>query len=301
MKKLRIPALAVVMAVCLMLGSTGCFKRAEAPVPPTPTVTPEPTAPVEPTPEPTPTAQEPSSTAPAVKLPVQVWLTAGEHVYVVGRRVDPKRPASEAMTQLLAGPSSAEKAKNIKTAIPAGTKLLGLKIANGLATVDLSGDFESGGGTLSMSMRIAQVVATLTQFPSVDRVAFKLDGKPVDSIGGEGMIVAPSTTLRSYEDVLPAILVRHPVPGQTVARTVKLSGTSNTFEAMMRVRVVDSKGKNLTEKSVQATSGSGTRGAFASTITYPAGHAGPGQIVFFELSAKDGTETNVVEIPVTLK
>lgn len=301
MKKLRIPALMVLMVICLALGPTGCLKRDEVPVTPVPTVTPEPTAAPEPTPEPTPTTEEPTPTTPAAKLPVQVWLTAGEHIYVVGRRVDVKRPASDAMTELLKGPNSAEKAKSIKTAIPAGTKVLGLKIADGLATVDLSGEFESGGGTLSMSMRIAQVVATLTQFPSVNRVAFKLDGKRIDSIGGEGIIVSPSTTLKSYEDVLPAILVRHPVPGQTVPRTVRLSGTSNTFEATMRVRVVDSKGKTLAEKSLMATSGSGTRGTFASSITYPAGHPGPGRIVFFESSAKDGTEINVVEIPVTLK
>ena len=51
--------------------------------------------------------------------------------------------ATAAVTALLAGPSAKERAAvpPIKTLIPAGTKLLGIQISGGLATVDLSADF----------------------------------------------------------------------------------------------------------------------------------------------------------------
>jgi germination protein M len=80
-----------------------------------------------------------------------------------------KGVASAAMTALLAGPSPKEAAATpaISTTVPAGTQLLGLSITNGVATVDLSSEFETGGGSASVLGRLGQVVYTLTQFPSV--------------------------------------------------------------------------------------------------------------------------------------
>ena len=40
---------------------------------------------------------------------------------------------------------------------------------------------------------------------------------------------------------------------------------------------------------------------FSTTITYPAGHAGPATLTVFSISAKDGSRINVVTIPVTLR
>ena len=53
--------------------------------------------------------------------------------------------ATAAMKALLAGPSAKERAAKwqIKTLIPAGSKLLGIEISGGLATVDLSAEFAS--------------------------------------------------------------------------------------------------------------------------------------------------------------
>ena len=87
--------------------------------------------------------------------------------------------AKAAMTALLAGPSAKERAAmpQIETLIPAGSKLLGIEISKGLATVDLSAEFASlssddawNGGVLSLRGRLAQVVYTLTQFPTVRKV-----------------------------------------------------------------------------------------------------------------------------------
>ena len=54
-----------------------------------------------------------------------------------------------------------------------------------------------------MQMRLAQVVYTLTQFPSVDGVIFSLDGEPIDVLGGEGVIIDHPLARSDYTDLLP--------------------------------------------------------------------------------------------------
>ena len=91
----------------------------------------------------------------------------------------------------------------MSTAIPEGTELHGVEINDDEATVDLSSQFQSGGGSLSMQLRVAQVVFTATQFEGVETVTILLDGDRVDGIGGEGV---PSTDLHreDFEDFSPA-------------------------------------------------------------------------------------------------
>ncbi len=94
-------------------------------------------------------------------------------------------PATAALDALLRGPVTSD--GGMITAIPAGTRAHGVSIVGGTATADLTRTFESGGGSLSMRNRIAEVVYTLTQFPTVQRVAFRIDGTPVGT-GAPGPI-----------------------------------------------------------------------------------------------------------------
>lgn len=144
-------------------------------------------------------------TAPAPEqVEVDVWFVRDERVAAAARTVAPPAVARAAMTELLRGPAEDEAATGMFTLIPAGTSLLGLRIADGVAEVDLSGDFTSGGGSLSMLTRIAQVVYTLTGFPTVESVRFLIDGERVESIGGEGVIVDPPLTRADVEGQAPA-------------------------------------------------------------------------------------------------
>src|SRR5918996_4056348 len=87
----------------------------------------------------------------------QVWFTHGETLNVVKRtqKATP-RVATAALESLFEGPESFESETGISTAVPQGTQLLGLAIENGIASVDLTSEFESGGGSLAMTMRLAQ-------------------------------------------------------------------------------------------------------------------------------------------------
>ncbi len=246
-------------------------------------------------------AETDEAAEPAGTQTVRVYFARGEYLGVVTRTVTATPAiARAAMEELLAGPNAIEQGWGFGTAVPSGTRLLGLTIDGGTARVDLSGHFESGGGSLSVMMRLAQVVYTLTQFSTVDRVVLMMDGEVVDVFTGEGLMLDEPQTRNDFEYVLPAIFVESPAPGRTAGNPVRLTGTANTFEAAFMVRILGRDGSTIVEVPAMATSGTGTRGTFDVTVPYPLAAGGEGTIVVYEQSAQDGSDINIVEIPVTL-
>lgn len=156
----------------------------------------------------TPTTPPATTAPPATAVPravtAEAFFVRGERVAPAVREVTPPAVARGAMLALLQGPEPSEEAGGMSTAIPAATELLGLRIVDGVAEVDLSGAFASGGGSLSMLTRVAQVVYTLTGFSTVRSVRFLIDGRRVDSIGGEGVIVDHPLTRADLADQAPA-------------------------------------------------------------------------------------------------
>jgi hypothetical protein len=217
-------------------------------------------------------------------------------------RLVPETPAvgAEAVRALLAGPTDVEADAGLTTAIPAGTRLLGLEIEDGVATVDLSEEFASGGGSLSMQARVAQVVHTLTQFPTVQSVAFELEGEPIEALGGEGLALSEPVDRADFEDLAPQILVEYPAVGETVRNPLRIRGTANTFEATFMVALLDASGRELARDFVTATSGSGERGTFDKELPFGAEVPFEGTVKVWEASAEDGSEIHVVEIPVAV-
>lgn len=244
--------------------------------------------------KPTPTASQPATSA--ADVAVAVYFARDEKVATAGRTVTAPAVARGALEALLAGPNAAEKGAGMGSAIPAGTRLLGITIDKGLATVDVSKEFASGGGSLSMTTRVAQVVYTLTQFDTVERVTIRIDGREVEGIGGEG-VPAKDLTRDDFRDNTPLILVETPLPGQEVGTEIRVEGESNTFEASLSWEVRDGAGKVVREGFATATSGTGTWGTFAFTIELPRMDTGPMTLVLFERSARDGSPVNVYEAP----
>ncbi len=145
-----------------------------------------------------------STTVPGETTDVTLFLTKDEHLEPVTRAV-PKvtRIGGETVKALLTGPTAQESAAGLGTAIPVGTRFLDLNIADGVARVDLSREFESGGGTLSLTMRLAQVVCTLDQFDTVDGVRFLLDGTLVDVFSGNGIVVDHPLGCADFPELQP--------------------------------------------------------------------------------------------------
>ena len=170
----------------------------------------------------------------------------------------------------------------------------------GVATVNLSKEFESGGGSASVLGRLAQVVYTLTQFPTVKAVTFQLDGKPVTTFSGEGVVLDTPVGRADYTDQLPAIFVDRPAWGGVLGNPARLVGLANVFEATFQVRILNGAGRALAAGPVTASCGTGCWGTFDVTIQYSVGKAGWGTLQVFEPSAKDGSRTNITEYPVWL-
>lgn len=148
-------------------------------------------------------AQAAVDESPPPTTTVAIYLVKGEWLEKVTRRV-PEVPGigRQAMEALLVGPTAAEAAAGFTTAIPSGTRLLGLVVEDRTATVDLSPAYESGGGTLGLTLRLAQVACTLDQFPSVEGVRFALAGRPVRVFSGDGIVLERPVGCASYRDYL---------------------------------------------------------------------------------------------------
>lgn len=252
-------------------------------------------------------AASPRSVPPAVtaspsggRTVVSVYFMRGQSVGTAHRVVPATTaPARAAVTELLSGPSANEQAAGLHTNIPLGARLLGLTIRAGVATVDLSGEFTAGVGPLDDRGRLAQVVYTLTQFSTVQGVRFRIEGVPLVFRSGEGQVQRRPQTRASYEDVTPAIFVELPAVGDHVGSPLVITGTANTFEAQLFARVRDAAGESLVNKSIMATSGSGTRGTFNESLSFTTASSRI-TLEVYERSAADGRPVNTVKIPLVI-
>ena len=136
-----------------------------------------------------------------------VYFTRGEELVPATRTVpdrgDLSLAAADAVRELLAGPTAAEREAGLGSEIPTGTRLLDLQIGSDrVASVDLSREFETGGGTAAVQMRLGQVACTLDNVVALDiadGTRFLLDGEPVEVFSGEGIVLDGPVTCADYE------------------------------------------------------------------------------------------------------
>jgi germination protein M len=250
----------------------------------------------------------PDPTNPPDFTTLRVYFFLGSFVDNAGLvpvlREIPKTQAvgAAAMRALLEGPNEAELGARpaMYSVVPAGTRFLGLRIEGGIATVNLSREFEQGGGSASVLGRLAQVVYTLTQFPTVDGVRFELDGEPVTVFSGEGVVLEEPVDREDYLDQLPAVFVDRPAWGGVLANPARVIGLANVFEASFQLRLLNGSGRSLADEIVTASCGTGCWGTFDETIGYDVARAGWGTLQVYVLSAKDGSVENLTEYPVWL-
>jgi len=217
-------------------------------------------------------------------------------------RVVPKTSgvARAAMEALLDADAIIDRYSQLSTALPAGTSLLGITIKDGVATVDLSREFESGGGSASSLYRLGQVVYTLTQFPTVRAVLFQVEGRTVTTFGPEGIQLDGPQRRNDFEALLPSTFVDRPAFGAAAGNPARITGTSNVFEATFRIAILDASRKVLVDQMAMATCGTGCRGTFDVTIRYDVPKAHWGTLRTYYGSAKDGTPQDIRDYPVWL-
>jgi hypothetical protein len=210
-----------------------------------------------------PAASTPTTTA-VEPMKLRLFFVAPDGLLVASSREVARTPAvgGAALRELREPPTGTT------TRVPGG---LELTIADGKAEVT---------GAALDETALAQIVYTLTQFPTVDSV----NGK----------------TRKDVEDRVPAILVEQPSPGDSVESPFHVTGTANTFEATFDYSLRGAGGKELAHDFVTATSGSGERGTFDFTVSYDVDSEQPGTLSVFERSAEDGSVIHERQIPLRL-
>src|SRR5258706_2425810 len=116
------------------------------------------------------TGAEPAASAPSR---VSVYFLQGEQLARVTRS---GAAALDAVRMLIAGPTRDEAARDFRTYVPAGTRVLSVKVAHGVAVVDLNERFASGGDSASLLARLSQLVRTLAGIQGAKRVQLLMNG-----------------------------------------------------------------------------------------------------------------------------
>ncbi|MGH3014431.1 MAG: GerMN domain-containing protein [Gaiellaceae bacterium] len=301
---LIVPALVLAAALGVLTASCGSDGDATpaGPVPSAPNEETTTGSATQEVPPPTTTSAEGETVASPGVVTYQVWWANSDGLFVTYRtQSSTPRIGTAAIEAVLEGPEDVEQDYGLSTAVPEGTQLLGLVIDDGIASVDLTSEFESGGGSASMQTRLAQIVYTITQFPTVKGALFSLDGEPIDVLGGEGVVIDHPLTRRDYADLLPPILVTRPTLEEPVSSPVVIRGSANVFEANVTVKVLDEDENVLAETFTTATCGTGCRGTYRVSVPFELDGEQDGWIVVHDDDAAGvGRPPHEVRIPVRL-
>ncbi|HEY9900922.1 MAG TPA: GerMN domain-containing protein [Candidatus Sericytochromatia bacterium] len=154
------------------------------------------------TPAPTAVSPSPKPIQPAVEEKAEVyWLNnVNNKIEVVPSTIavkDADKPSEileGAIKSLLIGPVD----KAFATTIPKGTKLRKVAVEADGVHVDLSKQFTTGGGSASMTGRVAQVLYTATSLDPAAKVWIEVEGKPLNVLGGEGLELEQPLTRENF-------------------------------------------------------------------------------------------------------
>ncbi len=145
--------------------------------------------------DPTSSTSSPTATTSPIEVPVEIFLIdPTDHLVAVGRDVPVHAPdLFTVLGALVAGPTDAESAAGLQTALPAQTTVISASIAGGVATVNLGGTFGQLVGPPQIQA-VAQFVFTASSLPGVTGVTFQLSGQPVEVPVASGVDVPVANT-----------------------------------------------------------------------------------------------------------
>jgi hypothetical protein len=227
----------------------------------------------------------------AQTMEVAVYYLKGgnEDIYLV-REVHQVEKTAEvalaALNELIKGEPLTQDAHRV---LPEDTRILGINIDNGLATVDFSPEvLRANVGSSGEELGIASIVNTLTEFPTIQEVSFMVDGQvenAMDWWGHVGLYEQPFQ--RDLSNVFePAIWVTSPVKDQVITSPVTIRGNARVFEATVSFRLKDAAGNVLAEGFTTAAEGAPGRGDFEGELAFKPEGSGQGQLEVFEVSMK---------------
>jgi spore germination protein GerM len=133
------------------------------------------------------TTERASPPSPAQGQATTVFLVRDDRLVSRPRRATSDNVAADAVRALLLGPLPSDTAAGLSTAVPTDTRLISLDLSGSIASVDLSTEFGSVGGSQQV-LAVAQIVYTLTASPSISGVRFAIEGRTVEVPNGSGSL-----------------------------------------------------------------------------------------------------------------
>jgi hypothetical protein len=131
-----------------------------------------------------------------------VFMVRGDRLVPVGRSPDGPISPQTAMAALARGPSDAEVAAGVQSAVGPSNPARSVQVEEHRVVVDLDGDFLTAGG--DQIVGIAQIVFTLTTLIGIDSVQFRLEGEPVEVPLPDGVLTADPVRDSDYLALAPA-------------------------------------------------------------------------------------------------
>lgn len=212
----------------------------------------------------------------------------------VARRVVPftPAPAAKSLRLLLAGPNAAERASGLSSAILPGSAVRWIIRRGNVANVNVSADFAPG-RRLTLSPQVAEVVYTLTQFPTIKLVRFLIEGRRTQVVAertGETFPLLGRQVLATY---VPRVFLESPGFGEQVRSPIHLEGSAL---GSVLATLVDADGKLLAKHLV--VDRAETRRHFTVFLKFRIDVEQQGRLVLFKLEGpRPGLQ---VTLPLTL-
>ncbi|MDR2589276.1 MAG: GerMN domain-containing protein, partial [Spirochaetales bacterium] len=106
------------------------------------------------------------------------------------RDISAVSPLRETLQALLAGPTSSEEKAGCISLIPQESRLLSVKVDNGIAFVSFNENFRFNSfGKEGYDGQLKQTVYTITEFPAIRSVQILINGAKIDYLGSEGIFI----------------------------------------------------------------------------------------------------------------
>ena len=201
-------------------------------------------------------------------------------------------PAADSLRRLLAGPTASERRSGLTTSIPSGSAVRWVRRGGNVANVNLSPGFAPG-GALVLGAQLAQVVFTLTRFPTLKLVRFFIEGKETQVAGSSPSRRFHVLGRHAFASYLPVVFLESPGANQQVRSPLLIEGSA---AGTILATVVGSDGKLLAQKLL--ISRAATRTRFRVKLGFRLSVEEKGRLIVFKLDG--GNTITQIELPLTL-
>lgn len=209
--------------------------------------------------------------------------------------------ATAAVTELLAG---SPRCLGATRPFPAGTRLLGLRVEDVTATVNLSAG--ALGASNGDGYAVQALVWTVTQIPRIARVVVEVEGRTGGTLAGGdvsrllGVGAGGRQLVRDRTVRVAPILLHQPAPGAAVeGGRVVVKGEARVASGTVGLRLRDRSGRVVSQSYAALGASAPAWGAFSGALSFaPPPTPQPWTVEAFEASPTDASVTYRVAVSV---